>query len=83
MGLAGGVGAVISQERGERGGILGGLAGGKGAIDQGGNAVADHARHFGLGERRQRTLRHQSVEGGGEVRHAVDQRAIKVQDQGT
>ena len=46
-------------------------------------AALDHPRHRLMAERRQYARLHQPVQGRRQVRHGIDKRAIKIQQQGS
>ena len=67
------------QRRDRFGGI--GAAGGKGARDEHRHAVADHVLHLRGRQPSTPALAQHLVERGAQIRHAVDKRAVEIEDE--
>jgi len=73
---------VHAVARHQLGGLIGRADMGQRALQQHRRAVADHAPHQRWVDPRQLELGEQGIDGGGDVRRAVDQGAVQVEDQG-
>jgi len=70
---------IIGQEFGHRAGICHAATGSKSAVEQGFNTIAHHASHGCVIERILSARQHQAVEGSGQVRHGIHQRAVQIE----